>query len=51
MKEPINDIEICVNNPKIVYMAVSGLEIYKSTDGGKNFKKIANLREFINTHE
>jgi len=51
VKDPISDIEIFAANPKIVYMAVSGLIIYKSTDGGKNFKKIANLREFINTHE
>ncbi|MFC1651562.1 WD40/YVTN/BNR-like repeat-containing protein [Patescibacteria group bacterium] len=50
VKEPVNDIEICVANPKIVYMAESGLIIYKSTDGGKSFKKIANLRKFIDNY-
>jgi len=51
VKEPIGDIEIFAKNPKIVYMAASGLEIYKSTDGGESFKKVADLRDFIDTHE
>ncbi len=50
VNEPIGDIEFFAKNPKIIYIAVSGLDIYKSTDGGESFKKIANLREFIDNY-
>lgn len=47
LKQGVNDIEYFKMNPRIIYVSGGGLEVYKSTDGGKTFKLMVNLREFI----
>ncbi|MEW6407571.1 MAG: sialidase family protein [Patescibacteria group bacterium] len=44
----IYDIVFAPSNPNIVYAGAVGYNIYKSTDGGEIFIKVANLRDFIN---
>ena len=48
---PINDIEYFEDDPSIVYVSAAGFIVYKSTDCGKTFTQIANLRDFINNYE
>ncbi len=40
----INDIEFSPSNPNIVYLAEVGYNIWKSTDSGKTFSLLVNLR-------
>lgn len=46
----VNDIEFSASNANILYVGTAGLKIYKSTDGGNNFSRVADLRQYINTH-
>jgi len=51
LERGVNDIEYFKKNPDIIYVSGGGLEVYKSTDGGETFKKMVNLREFIDSYE
>lgn len=44
----VSDVEIAKSNNNIVYAATPGYVVYKSTDGGKSFTKLVNLRDWIN---
>ncbi|MFH1683958.1 MAG: hypothetical protein ABIA67_03650 [Candidatus Margulisiibacteriota bacterium] len=46
----IKDIEFAASNQNIVYASSEHLLVYKSTDGGATFTKVADLRNYINTH-
>lgn len=45
---PIAEIEVARSDPKVVYVSVQGLEVYRSSDGGETFRRMVNLRDFIN---
>lgn len=47
IQESIQDIEIAPSNEKIIYLGTTGLNIYKSSDGGLSFELVADLRDFI----
>ncbi len=45
--QPVNDIEFAPSNPDVVYIATTGYDIYKSTDAGKSWTFLINLRKDI----
>jgi len=51
LQNVVLDIEFAPSNPKIVYAACEGYDIYKSNDAGSTWTKLINLRsEIINVN-
>jgi len=49
-KAIITDIVFSKNNSNIIYAGGPGLRIYKSTDKGRNFELVINLRDLIESY-